>query len=299
MKKRYVILMLLVLVCSVASAAPVDRNSVGVGPSNGHAVVSIPANAVEVTPGVFSLGFTFHGGQLVEGYAIVDYKEGHAKPADTCGNGVCDPGETAKKCAADCGGGEPDPTPDPAASCYGFIGNGAKWRAVEPWVVNPTNARMLNHTMVFDDLVLGVDAWEAAAGLDILGDGSSTYDQLLPDTESPDGLNEVIFADVASENAIAITIVWGVFRGAPMSRQLVEWDQVYDDVDFDWSVAGDADRMDFLNIATHELGHSVGMGDVYDDVCSEQTMYGYASYGETKKYTLESADITGVQELYS
>ena len=56
--------------------------------------------------------------------------------------------------------------------------------------------------------------------------------------------------------------------------------------------------MDFENIATHELGHAVGLGDLYND-CTEETMYGYASYGETKKRTLEAGDITGIKKLYS
>ncbi|MBA7681586.1 hypothetical protein ES703_89926 [subsurface metagenome] len=72
---------------------------------------------------------------------------------------------------------------------------------------------------------------------------------------------------------------------------------IFDDVDFDWGIA-DENKMDFENIATHELGHAVGLGDLYDSKCSEQTMYGYASNGETKKRTLESGDIAGIQSLY-
>ncbi|MBA7689098.1 hypothetical protein ES703_97593 [subsurface metagenome] len=82
---------------------------------------------------------------------------------------------------------------------------------------------------------------------------------------------------------------------------------IFDDVDFDWSedctvqdcISIGNEKMDFGNIATHELGHAVGLDDLYTSKCSEMTMYGYASYGETKKRTLEAGDITGVQKLYS
>ena len=92
----------------------------------------------------------------------------------------------------------------------------------------------------------------------------------------------------------------------PTTNFLVEWDQVYSNK-FDWSldceVEGEGEdctnKMDFQNIATHELGHAVGMGDLYTDPCSEQTMYGYATNGETKKRTLESGDITGLNILYN
>ncbi len=78
------------------------------------------------------------------------------------------------------------------------------------------------------------------------------------------------------------------------------------DIDFSWGDAGptseselgDTSVMDLQNIATHELGHGAGLADLYDDQASEQTMYGYASYGETKKRTLNTGDIAGIQALY-
>jgi hypothetical protein len=60
----------------------------------------------------------------------------------------------------------------------------------------------------------------------------------------------------------------------------------------------DKNVMDFLNIATHELGHGFGLGDLYQSKWSTQTMYGYADYGETMKRTLESGDIAGIQAIY-
>ena len=74
---------------------------------------------------------------------------------------------------------------------------------------------------------------------------------------------------------------------------------IIDQTDFDWSASGEAGKMDFENIVTHELGHAVGLADLYTTSCSEQTMYGYAANGETKKRTLESGDITGVKQLYA
>ena len=57
--------------------------------------------------------------------------------------------------------------------------------------------------------------------------------------------------------------------------------------------------MDFENIVTHEHGHVFGLDDLYTSTCSEETMYGYATEGETKKRTLESGDIMGIQRLYN
>ena len=74
---------------------------------------------------------------------------------------------------------------------------------------------------------------------------------------------------------------------------------VYDEADFSWSSSGNLSAMDFESIATHELGHAIGLDDLYTAECAEQTMYGYASEGETKKRTLEAGDIKGASELYS
>ena len=55
---------------------------------------------------------------------------------------------------------------------------------------------------------------------------------------------------------------------------------------------------DVQNIVTHEVGHVVGLADLYDETNSELTMYGYGRKGETKKISLEIGDILGCQELY-
>lgn len=224
-------------------------------------------------------------GNLVHGYAIVHYREGLGRPAGV-GNGSRRGGGTN--------------------SCYGFLASGAKWKTVEPWIMNPSNTRGLNPVTVFNAEAGDISKWEDAAdgvvgsgaGVNIVGDGVTTNATLTADTVAPDGQNEVYFANVSSQGAIAVTIVWGIFGGPPSQRKLVEWDQVFDDTDYDWSLAGEPNKMDFENISTHELGHSVGLADLYQSGCAQQTMYGYANFGETNKRTLESGDITGVSTLY-
>ncbi len=97
---------------------------------------------------------------------------------------------------------------------------------------------------------------------------------------------------------IGVTIVWGFFRGAPRNRELVEWDMVFDDDHFEWGFdVADPTKMDFENIATHEIGHAAGMGHP-DSTCTEETMYAFADFGETKKRDLNAGDIAGISELY-
>jgi hypothetical protein len=58
------------------------------------------------------------------------------------------------------------------------------------------------------------------------------------------------------------------------------------------------DVMDILNIATHELGHAAGMGDLYNTSASKETMYGYSSEGEITKRDLYIGDTAGIKNLY-
>lgn len=262
--------------------------------------ITIPSKAVEVAPGIFYLGTVIKDGKAVEGYAFIDYKKNFGKPTGCNYDGVCQGWEdpTCDDCQ---GSGEGD------SNCYEFLAKGAKWRTIEPYWINPSNAdnatgststEGLDEGFVVSNFAMDIDKWEAAAGTDILGDGSVTYALLIADTVAPDGLNEVYFGNIAEPGAVGITVIWGIFSGPPKNRELVEWDQVYDNYDYQWSNSGDPWKMDFESVATHELGHSVGLDDLYDPGCSDQTMYGYIDYGETNKRTLEAGDITGIQKLY-
>lgn len=268
----------LALTVNVAIAVP-QTSSANLQTPGTSRTLTLPA-AADHSP-VISLGTAIDPGtgELVEGYAIIRYRTALAKPS---GSG------------------------SRAPACYGFLAKGARWKVVEPWVANPANTRGLDGPTVFANLVSDIAKWEDAAdgalgigsGVDILGTGESTDVGLATDTVAPDNLNEVYFGSIADADAIAVTTVWGIFSGPTFNRKLVEWDMTFDDAKFDWSTSGEAGKMDFESIATHELGHAVGLNDQYDPTCGTVTMYGYASTGETNKRTLEPADITGVSTLY-
>lgn len=270
----------------------------------GKRQVTLPAHAVAVVPGkLFWLGTAVENGRLVEGYAIIHRKKGFGKPTGCNNDGKCQGWEDAS--CGDCSGAEP-PVPD--STCYEFLAKGAKWKIVEDYIVDPANEPGLTGTFISENLAADIDKWEDAADgmmddgyfLNIIGDEiDGTVDGA--DMVKPDKKNEVYFADIETPNAIAITVVWGIFRGPPKNRELVEWDQVYDDQDWGWSedcTQGCTTEMDFENIATHELGHTFGLADLYTAECAAETMYGYASSGDTDKRSLEAGDITGISELY-
>jgi len=183
-------------------------------------------------------------------------------------------------------------------ACYTFLASGARWKITENYIFDPTNTRSLNTDGLRTLLSGSTETWDSEVAFDVFG---NEIVDVVDGAEiaSPDGKNEVFFAAIDSPGAIAVTTVWGIFGGPLQNRKLVEWDMVFDDVDFDWSAetSGVLGKMDFSNIAVHEIGHAAGMGHP-SSTCTEETMYAYADYGEIKKRDLNTGDVAGVKALY-
>jgi len=74
------------------------------------------------------------------------------------------------------------------------------------------------------------------------------------------------------------------------------WAQTY--VSNPDAVCGNLYAYDVQNILTHEVGHWVGLDDLYNSVDQDLTMYGYGGKGELKKDTLARGDTLGMDAIY-
>jgi len=195
--------------------------------------------------------------------------------------------------------GPPNGGGDTESSCFASLANGAKWKNTENYIVDPTNSEGISEVTVETLIGNGLEVWDSEVSTDIFGTQVAGIVDGM-DTTAPDGKNEVMFGDIASSGTIGVTSVWGVFKGKPSSRQLVEWNMMLDDTDYDWSaeVAGVEGKMDFSNIFVHEAGHALGLGHPGDG-CTEETMFRFASEEETKKRDLNDGDVAGVNDLYN
>jgi hypothetical protein len=179
--------------------------------------------------------------------------------------------------------------------------NGIHWAGLMPEIhysVNPANEEGLLPEQVIGATELAFQEWmdeniKDSRYITFVYDGATTTN--TPVSPSRDSANTVSFEPLSStySNAIAITFYW-YYRG---SKELVEADTVFNS-DLSWSIGSVSDKYDLQNIATHEFGHWLVLGDLYSLRDSELTMYGYGALGETKKTTLGRGDITGINKIY-
>lgn len=167
------------------------------------------------------------------------------------------------------------------SECFSLLAKGASWKTVEPYL------------STFD---VPVGTWEF--NNEIFGQKKGG---LIPEfTGDLDEKNTAQFGPYNNSNVIAVTVVWGVFIGPPRGRELVEWDILFNEA-FNWGNVHvnrpDLTVMDIENIAAHELGHAAGLGHPPDE-CTKETMYRFASAGETDKRSLEDGDRAGILALY-
>ncbi|MDO8509139.1 MAG: hypothetical protein Q7S27_05650 [Nanoarchaeota archaeon] len=182
------------------------------------------------------------------------------------------------------------PGKNPKTACYVLIG--AKWPTLSVnYVINPANPQSLSESFITSTLSSSAEKWDNATSKELFNNSYQVDYNTQPGVR--DSKNTLGFGNYGDNNVIAVTSLWVSNTGA-----IVEADVLFNTL-YTWGDASiDPSLMDLDNIGTHELGHTVGMGDVYNSACLSVTMFGYSGTGDIEKRTLESADITGLRKIY-
>ncbi|MFA5786787.1 MAG: matrixin family metalloprotease [Actinomycetota bacterium] len=112
-----------------------------------------------------------------------------------------------------------------------------------------------------------------------------------------DTKNVVFFDDLSSYCSNCLAATWYWYNR--YDKHLVEFDIGFN-TNYSWSVsvAGETGKYDVQNVATHEVGHTLVLSDLYVAKDGALTMYGYAGVGETNKWDLGAGDVLGVRKIY-
>jgi len=157
------------------------------------------------------------------------------------------------------------------------------------WASTDLPVTYVIHTELDSGVIMtSFETWDDETSTELFTGGSGEVTAgFLDDT------NALSYGDYPDAGVIAVTYIW--YYG--YTGEIIEVDTLFDTT-YEWSTSGESDKMDLQNIATHELGHWLLLEDLYNRPAREQTMYGYSTYGETSKRSLESGDIAGIQEIY-
>ncbi|MEZ4270789.1 MAG: matrixin family metalloprotease [Myxococcota bacterium] len=127
----------------------------------------------------------------------------------------------------------------------------------------------------------------------VLVDGGVSPTQTLAD----DGVNRIVFLSSnippAAEGIPAFTTRYRNTSTSPHTWSGA--DIVFNDLDYDWSTNGSLQTFDIQSVATHELGHVLGLMHSADP---QATMYFASKRGNTRYRTLFEDDLAAVRYLY-
>jgi hypothetical protein len=182
-------------------------------------------------------------------------------------------------------------TPTDQATNYKYTG--IHWLNLPvTYEVNPSASGINNPTAVMTAIQSAFETWDKSTGKELFYNIVTTTTRAGSSTS--DGHNVVSWAFMSDSNTIAITYIW--YNRA--TKAIVECDTILN-TRFLWSLDPPSQtQMSIQNIATHEAGHWIMLGDLYTYKDSQLTMYGYSTEGEIIKETLGKGDVLGVQKAY-
>jgi hypothetical protein len=190
---------------------------------------------------------------------------------------------------------------------------GYKWNQKDPQVqlyLNPTGTPSgLTAASSQSAISAAANTWDDAVAQNIFADGTTVkidYSKQVPnpfagstsDTFSVNGWRNF------GNSYLGVTAYWTNGQKVNGYYSLTEADTVYN-LDYQWTTdlntAQNTGKLDLQSVAVHELGHSIGMGDLYTLPSSDPRKSDFAQVMnayDAPQRTLGNGDKTGAQVLY-
>jgi uncharacterized protein YgiM (DUF1202 family) len=171
------------------------------------------------------------------------------------------------------------------------------------FAINPTCSNTdLSSSEIVSAMESGMREWNSHLARPLFS-MSNYVDTGAHASKKNDGVNAISFAELASD-VLAVTKTYyntkyPLPEGYPAKYAAVESDITFNTKYVNWTnVDKNPSGMDLQSLATHELGHALGLGDVYGSQYSYVTMYAYGVSGDKGARSLAEPDLKGLSKFY-
>jgi hypothetical protein len=185
-----------------------------------------------------------------------------------------------------------------------YVLMGRKWTQTDPQIIMSLKddallaATGMSKTSVLSAVSAAANTWDSATNQNLFSDSGATTTATA--NWKYDGVNNMAFTPYATGcTALAATGVWYKTQGiaAGQMYKIVESDMTFNS-NLKWTTTGETGKLDFQSVVLHELGHTIGLGDLYNKAAFAKDTTQVMHYYTGVKRSLGNGDATGVWKLY-
>jgi hypothetical protein len=176
--------------------------------------------------------------------------------------------------------------------------SGKKWTQLNPQVKMSVNAAGsgLTTTQMQGAVSAAAETWDAATNQNLFSDGGAVSTTAVQGKY--DKQNVISFLKYNPGcTALASAGTWYRLTKVNGFYPIVESDIAFNS-NYRWTTTGASGAYDFQSVALHEMGHTIGLGDLYNKAAFSKDSRQVMHYYTGAKRTLGNGDATGVWKLY-
>jgi hypothetical protein len=181
---------------------------------------------------------------------------------------------------------------------------GKKWTQTDPQIklTLKSDAYLtgegLSTTAVQSAIANAANSWDDATNQNLFADTNLVTVSTTVAADKYDGYNTFAFKPISSGCVIGLSRTWYRLTKVDGYNPTLESDITFN-TGYNWATDGvSTKKADVQSVAMHELGHTIGLGDIYGKTLFATDTRQIMHYYTGVKHTLGNGDKTGIWALY-